>query len=756
MAIHILGIRHHGPGSARNVKEYLEEHKPDIVLVEGPPDADALLDWATHKDLKPPVSILVYQPDDSKKALFYPFAEFSPEWQAILYAKKNNIPVRFMDLPLLNYFALGKQMDEEGNEEKPIEENNVQEEEIIVSTPEELLIPQYRDPISYLAEADGFGDSEKWWEHHFEYRMNNEQVFEAVAEAMKEVRDTITDTRDGKREALREAYMRKIIRQAEKEQYQNIAVICGAWHAPALADLSQSKEDNDLLKGLPKVKVECTWTPWTYGRLSVYSGYGAGIESPGWYHHLWKHPKDNGTRWIVMVAKLLRKKQMDVSVAHVIEAVRLAETLAILRNLHKPGLEEMNEAVLTVLCNGESILFSLIQNELIVSNRIGAVPSETPKPPLQIDIENFQKKLRLPPTAEPKEYVLDLRKDTDLAKSVFLHRLQLLDIAWGRKQQITGKGTFKEQWTLQWEPSLAIDIIEKGSWGNTVLEAVDKYIIYKTNEADSLQVVSHLLEETIPAELPASIENLIAKINNLAAATGDVIQLMEVVPGMVAVSRYGNVRKTDAEMVLGIVRSMVTRILVSLPVSCVSVNEDAAAHLLNLFQKLNDSINILNDPLMISEWQRTLSIIMHNPNSSPVIGGYATRLLYDSKTLEGDALVQTFSYNMSSSAPPAQSAAWLEGFLKGSGTVLLIDQVLWQTVNNWVATLDKDMFTQLLPLLRRTFSEFTQPERKKLGEKAKAGDSTPQGRIHYQKEITFDEERAAQGIPVVVQLLGIQ
>ncbi len=62
--IHILGIRHHGPGSAKNVKEFLETVKPDIVLVEGPPEADPLLQWVNHAELKPPVAILVYQPDD--------------------------------------------------------------------------------------------------------------------------------------------------------------------------------------------------------------------------------------------------------------------------------------------------------------------------------------------------------------------------------------------------------------------------------------------------------------------------------------------------------------------------------------------------------------------------------------------------------------------------------------------------------------------------------------------------------------------
>ena len=44
MATFILGIRHHGPGSAKNVKAFLEDLQPDIVLVEGPPEADGILE----------------------------------------------------------------------------------------------------------------------------------------------------------------------------------------------------------------------------------------------------------------------------------------------------------------------------------------------------------------------------------------------------------------------------------------------------------------------------------------------------------------------------------------------------------------------------------------------------------------------------------------------------------------------------------------------------------------------------------------
>lgn len=787
MATHILGIRHHGPGSAKNVKAFLESVKPDIVLVEGPPDADEILQWAVHKDLKPPVAILCYQPDHPQKSVFYPFAEFSPEWQAIQYAKRNNIHVRFMDLPAASQFAMEteaqqKETGEEGNtntgtdaegmnnagmfsKEMPLKSatplqpgqrtgSRAQKNKYsnAAGTEEETPVTEKikLDPIAHLAAADGFEDGEQWWEQMFERRNNGEAVFEAVNEAMQALREEMPREND-RLEQLREAYMRKTIRQAEKEMFQNIAVICGAWHAPALTNMPKPKEDNDLLEGLPKLKTECTWVPWTYKRLSFFSGYGAGITSPGWYEHIWHHPADDGTLWMAKVAKLFREQNMDTSVAHVIEAVRLGNTLAALRNLSSAGLEELSEATLSILCNGEPVMMALLHEALIVGNKIGEVPADIPKPPLQLDIEKTQKRLRLPATADWKDYTLDLRKENDLERSVFLHRLQLLGIQWGEKTEVSGKGTFKEQWRLQWQPELSIDIIEKGSWGNTVEEAAGKYVMDVAEKTASLGMVCGLLEQCIPAELPVAVAALITKINNLAAASGDVIQLMEAIPALVNVSRYGNVRKTDAGLVAGIAESMITRICVSLPAACTSIDEEAAAALLNLLMQMNDAVSLLQKEEITTEWQQTLNTITKSNNTSPVIAGYSLRLLADHKIITGDELVNAFHYAMSTATAPAIAAAWLEGFLKGSGTLLLIDNELWQVVNTWVEQLDDDIFIQVLPLLRRTFSGFTKPERRKLGEKVKQGGTS----VTIKTEQHFDEARALQGVPVIMEMLGL-
>ena len=95
----VFGIRHHGPGSARSLRTSLARLEPDCILVEGPPDADGVLSFAGEAGMQPPVALLIYDPEKPAGACYYPFAEYSPEWQAIRFAQDRGVPVRFMDLP---------------------------------------------------------------------------------------------------------------------------------------------------------------------------------------------------------------------------------------------------------------------------------------------------------------------------------------------------------------------------------------------------------------------------------------------------------------------------------------------------------------------------------------------------------------------------------------------------------------------------------------------------------------------------------
>src|SRR5207253_2568351 len=81
---------------------------PACVLVEGPPEGDELIQYIADPDLKPPVAMLLHGADEASLASFMPFAEFSPEWQAIQWALKHLRPVRFMDWPAAVSLALQK------------------------------------------------------------------------------------------------------------------------------------------------------------------------------------------------------------------------------------------------------------------------------------------------------------------------------------------------------------------------------------------------------------------------------------------------------------------------------------------------------------------------------------------------------------------------------------------------------------------------------------------------------------------------
>ncbi|TAE03972.1 MAG: hypothetical protein EAZ97_00760 [Bacteroidetes bacterium] len=749
--LHFLPIRHHGVGSAKNVCYSLESLKPSLILMESPPECETLLEFV-NPDLQPPVAMLAYLPDNPQQAIYYPFAEFSPEWQAILYAKKNNCAIRFMDLPLSNTFALTAEQKTHTSETEEI----IEETEPITDHFYEQKVEQiHKHPMQHLSEIAGYPDGEIWWEKMFEHRNQNE-AFEAISLAMNSLRENLPERKD-KTEKLREAFMRKTIRQAESEGYKNIVVICGAWHTPALQNMPPKKDDDELLKNLPKVKVKMTWIPWTYRRLSFESGYGAGITSPGWYHHLWEFEKDVAIRWMVKVATLFREKNMDISSAHLIEAVRLAESLANLRNFREVSLEELNEATQSVLCMGDDVMLKLIEKELIISNRIGKVPEDIPKVPILEDLEKIQKKLRLKPEADRQTKELNLREENNLQRSILLHRLILLGINWGKKDSYASqksKGTFKEVWELNWEPELVIKTIEMGVFGNTVQEATENFVRQMTSEAQHLSVLTDLLNQTLPAELPKALDFLMIQLEKLAAVTTDVIELMKSVPPLAEALRYGTVRKTDISSLENVVDGLLARIFIALPTACYSLDNDSALQMLDHIFQINSTIHLLQQQTQIDAWWQTLRMLSDLQN--PMISGYANRLLLDSQVLSAEESEQKFYFALSVSQNPIFVAQWLEGFLKGSGTILLLDERLWTLLDNWVAHLDKDIFVQLLPLLRRTFSNFSSTERRKIGEKAKNANQVKPAQSLAQKESNFNTTRAERTLPVLLKILGLE
>lgn len=731
--IHVLGIRHHGPGSARRLRQALEKLSPDIILIEGPPEGNDLLKLAADPEMVPPVALLVYQPNQLEQAAYYPFAEFSPEWQAIQYGAEEGIPARFIDLSMAYRW-----------------EKKTSSDEKISSTEKK----RHLNPLGEIARLAGFEDGEEWWDAVVESKGETGNIFEEVLELMKEVRSQ-THFRDfiDEETLRREAFMRREIRQAMKDGHEQIAVVCGAFHAPVLRDMPPLKEDQQILKGMKKVSTTATWIPWTYERLSYQSGYGAGVHSPQWYEmRFGMINEDIISQWMTRAAHLFRNEDLDASPAHIIEGVRLAYALANLRGYTWPRLRELMEAVQTVFAFGDEAPLLLIEKHLVIGSKMGSLPEGVPTFPLQEDIRKSQKSLRLKPSPEPRQESFDLRKDLHLRKSHFLHRLNLLQINWGERQTVKGKkeGSFHEIWVLQWTPEMEIQMVEAATWGNTVLQAAIARVIHEIRGEKTLPELTGLLEQVFLSDLGEVIPLLTHTLSDKVALSSDMQHFLQSLPALVNVLRYGNVRKTDAEMVEQVIESIVPRLLIGLPGACRNLNEEFADTIFDHLLQANSAIQLLT-PEDQEDWAVMLAKIASDAQAHPKIGGAAARILFDYGKSDVAETASRMSMALSAAVEPMESAGWLEGFLHGTGLLLIHNPGLWLILDEWLKNLDEEVFTDSLPLLRRTFSKFAPAERRQMGQIAKNGlpdigkTDTEQG---------YHEDRIRQLIPTLKLLLG--
>ena len=735
----MLGIRHHGPGSARSVRRALDQLRPDVVLVEAPADAGAALGWIGRAGLVPPVALLGYAVQHQERAVFAPFAEFSPEWQAVAWATGHGVPVEAIDLALA--VTLATRHDADVSRASPrASERSGSEPALGPSAPV--------DPLAALAAAAGEPDAERWWEDLVEHRGDGELVFDAVAEAMAAVRaGTVAALFD----ARREAYMRRRIRAHAKDAGV-VAVVCGAWHVPALdpelAPWPTARSDAAVLQGLPTVKVAVTWVPWTHRRLGRVTGYGAGVTSPGWYDHVFRHPGPDGvSRFFVAAAHALRDHGMPASPDHVIASSRLASTLAALRDRPRAGLAEVLDA-------SESVLggLPLVLDRLVVGDAIGEVPDDAPQVPLARDLAARQRAARLRPEAASRTVELDLRTPNGLRRSHLLHQLVALGVPWGALEEGRGSsGTFRETWRVTWEPELSVRIVERAGHGTTVESAATSVLVERVVASTRLADASAAVELALLADLRDALPPIVRVLGELAARAPDVGELMDALGPLAGALRYGDVRGTDATSLRAVFDELVVRVVAGLARAAEGLDDDAGRAMIERMSAVQAALAVVDHPARRRSLPSVLEQLAEGRRVHGLVQGRATRLLHDAGHWAPAAVEARLGRALTPGTPAADGAAFVEGFLAGSGTVLLHDAQLLAAVDGWIASLRPDAFEAIVALLRRTFGAFEPAERRQLGVLLATG------RIERVAPMgdDVDEARARAGLATVRAMLGL-
>jgi hypothetical protein len=320
-------------------------------------------------------------------------------------------------------------------------------------------------------------------------------------------------------------------------------------------------------------------------------------------------------------------------------------------------------------------------------------------------------------------------------------------------ERSTGKGTFRELWRLQWQPQFAVAVIEANVWGNTVASAATARAQSEADRLQELPALTALVEDALLADLPEAIDHIMTRLEQVAALSNDIPHAMEALPSLAGVLRYGNVRQTDTAMVQQVVNGLVTRVVIGLPNACSALNDDAAEEMYGRLVQVHSALLTLQDAELLSDWNGVLGQLLDQVDLHGLIAGRCCRLLFDQRLLTAQEVERRMGLAIAPAVEPVKSMSWIDGFLRSSGLILLHNEELWRILDEWVGSVKTEIFPQLLPLLRRTFSTFTAPERSQIGALARRG---TRGSTRSSVTDTIDQDRARKVLPLVAQILGLE
>lgn len=707
-----FGVRHLSPAAAYHVRRELDRVQPDLVLIEGPSDLNDQMQWFCHPKTELPAAILAYTQETPIRTLLYPFAVYSPEYQAILWAHQHQVPCRFMDLPSSVFLAI---------EEEPQKDEEIPDQQDEGPAATEQVYRQLEDLL---------GEShDTFWERHFE--QIEENYPQASAEFGKQLRDTAADSpyRTAKNQ-VREAYMKRTIVKAQEEGCESIFCVCGAYHVEGLKNNKPLSDKEE--KSLPRVQSNATLMPYSYYRLSQRAGYGAGNQAPAYFELLWdaickKDLKQAGYRYLTELAANQRKQGQMTSSAEVIEAVRLAQALAGLRSSRYPALQDLRDAAVTCMGHGSFSELALSTASVEIGTKIGALPEGVSRTSIQNDFYRQLKELHLEKyqTVQVQQLDLDLRENLrvksekaaflDLNRSFFLHRLRVIGVQFGSllhsHQQNANWG---EYWSLRWVPETEIEIVEAALLGETVEAAASFSLREKAGSSTDIAQAAEVFEDAFLCGLPKAAQYALRALQRLSADTCAIEEVSKTAQRLSTVVRYGDLRKFGAEPIIPLLLQLFLRACLTLEESC-SCDDKGAAIVTQSIDRL-DLVQRNHDFLEEERWIKSLTAVAQRDDLNTKCSGFAMATLIERGLVEEDAVAAEVSRRLSKGIPADLAAGWFEGLAKKNHYSLIMRLSLWEQLDRYLQELDDEEFKRALIFLRRSFADFSANEKSDIAE----------------------------------------
>lgn len=730
MSVNFFGIRHLSPAGAYYLRGFLDEKRPKVVLIEAPSDFSDVSADITRPETEPPFAILAYTDHAPVRTILYPFAEYSPEYQAILWCKENGVEFRFMDLPSETFLALYEQSIAE--EEKKFAEMNDDDESVdeedSSESDEEIPESVYKKIERYSAEHS----HETFWERTLEHCADIQAYNEGANLFGKNIREFSDDREDKDEILLREKYMRGCIRKAVAEGIspEEIVVVTGAYHVEGLKLWEREEEAPKLTK----TGTLHTLMPYSYYRLSTRSGYGAGNKAPGYYEFIWEAYKRNepfytANAYLTKIAEAHRNNGNAASSAQVIEAVRLAASLAELRggDTGVPTLRDLRDAAETCIGEGSFASISIAAADVEIGTKIGALPEGVSRTSIQDDFYRLLKELKLEKykSITEQELKLDLRENRrasgekaaflDLNRSFFLHKLRVLGIEFAHKcvtQQ--DNATWAEDWKVRWTPECEITLVESALKGDTVELAASFVFKERVETAANMSAVAEAIEDAFYCGMSGAAGYAVAALQAMAVDSVSFEELAKTALRLSNAISYGDIRKADSKPLLPIISQLYYRSCLIMTSACVC--DDTAADAIADAVNMLNSVELAQDFLDTEQWITALNEAAHRDDLNTKLSGFAAAILLERSRMTNDELKTEVSRRLSKGVPAELGAGWFEGLTKKNRYGLIARLSLWESIDEYIQSLDDEEFKRALVSLRRAFADFSAGEKDSIAE----------------------------------------
>ncbi len=717
-----FGVRHLSPASAYHLRAALDRTSPQLVLVEGPSDLNDQMQWLCHPETEFPAAILAYTSAPPVRTALWPFALYSPEVQAILWAHAHKVPCRFMDLPSSVFLALAQ-----AREQRRLEA----QEEGAAPSPEEQI--QTTEGVYHRLETLTGEDHDTFWERNFEQIEHFAEYQLAGNTFGSQLREAAQDSPCRTAETLvREAYMKRVIQQAIDGgvSAERIFCVCGAFHVAGLEE--NAPMTNQEFSSLPTLPSSATLMPYSYYRMSTRSGYGAGNKAPAYFQLLWEcmcsgKLSQAPYQYLTRLAAAHRRAGNLVSSAEIIEAARLAQTLCAMRGSRYPALADLRDAAVTAMGHGQFSELALAAADTEIGTKIGSLPQGVSRTSIQEDFYRQLKLLRLEKfrTAQLQRLDLDLREKlnvksqdaalADLRRSFFLHRLRVLGVHFASLLPSQQEGaSWGEYWDLRWTPEAEIEIVESALLGDTVEGAAACALQERGEESTTIAQAAAIFEDAFLCGMPAAAAHALSVLQGLSVDAAALADVAETAVRLSLVVRYGDLRRFDPQPVIPLVKQLYLRACLTLAEACVCDNKEAPA-VTQAMDRLN-TLQLSHDFLDGERWISLLEEVSDRDDLNTRCSGFAMAILLERGKADEALLAREVARRLSPGVPADLGAGWFEGLAGKNRYALIARLSLWRHLDDYLRDLEEEDFRRALVFLRRAFADFTPGEKNDIAE----------------------------------------